>query len=414
LKKVSDQLVDKTRSGREKPWAVHKDFSKRISDSLFRIGKGSIADKMASCGDFLKFEGCPDGHERSLKWASFCKARFCPMCQWRRSLKTFGQVFEVASLANQAHKIKWVFLTLTVQNVEGEKLGETITKMLEGFNRLVRREPLKSFSYGWFRSLEVTRSNKLYVENEDGEFVENEWYGTYHPHYHVLIAMKSTYMTKGYKTIDEWRGIWKECIKTEYLPVVHITTVKDRKSKKRFEDNVVDFGYKVRPDHEEDDLMIGAVAESAKYAVKSKDLFYDVNPIVDELIELSNDETDDILLDLYSSLNRRKMAQFGGLLLELKGDRDEAYDELILLKKEKHDGKCSCSVCSKEFVEQLYSWLPNMKNYYRIVKASQEEKIEKKIDHMVNGEVKIIKRAPKDGATIKQILTYGRIDDECE
>src|SRR5690625_6619390 len=70
----------------------------------------------------------------------FCKSRFCPMCNWRRTMKHGIQTQKiVAEVIRQKPKARWLFLTLTVKNVyDGEELNKSLSAMAQGFRRMMQ------------------------------------------------------------------------------------------------------------------------------------------------------------------------------------------------------------------------------------------------------------------------------------
>lgn len=94
------------------------------------------------------------------------------MCNWRRSLKIAYQNKQVVEKANERENLQWLFLTLTVRNVDAEELPETLSELSKGFKRLTDYKRVSGAVRGYFRALEVTR-------NADKD--NPEWYGTYHP-----------------------------------------------------------------------------------------------------------------------------------------------------------------------------------------------------------------------------------------
>lgn len=131
--------------------------------------------------------------------------------------------------------VRWIFLTLTVKNVPVSSLRAEIQSMNAGWARMLRRKELKAASIlGWAKAIEVTRG-------EDGNA---------HPHFHVLFMVKPSYFTgKYYISQKKWTQMWKECMKIDYTPIVHVQAAK--KSEKK------------------------AVAELMKYSVKPADLVQD-------------------------------------------------------------------------------------------------------------------------------------------
>ena len=113
------------------------------------------------------------------------------MCNWRKSLKLFGQTSEIANIIiNQDSSTRFLFVTFTVKNCDADKLSQTIDMMNMGFKRLTDKskgvkitEKFKNNMLGYMRAIEVT-----YNQQED----------TYHPHIHCIFAVKAQYFTHGY------------------------------------------------------------------------------------------------------------------------------------------------------------------------------------------------------------------------
>lgn len=206
-------LVDRSKSGRERPWKQHKTSSTLLSESFQRLKRYRKADSVRWCGSSLKFNSCPHGHEKHLTWSNFCRVRLCPMCQWRRSLLVAHQIKLVAHESVKRQPLRWLFLTLTVENVEGAALPGEIDHMMQAWKKLIRRKEFKKV-VGWFRSFEVTR---------------NQEHNTFHPHYHVLLGVQPSYFKEGYLNQEQWTQIWRECLEVDYKPIVDIRVVRNKK-----------------------------------------------------------------------------------------------------------------------------------------------------------------------------------------
>lgn len=192
---------------------------------------GSRAARVRGCGTFLEFH--VSEQESKLHSANFCKDRLCPLCNWRRSLKIFSQVSAVMNRLESDGYV-FLFLTLTVRNCSAGDLPGTCQALFDGWRNLYHKKAVfQSVVAGTFRSLEVTRNKKN---------------GTFHPHLHVILAVRPDYFDKGYLSQDDWVALWRSCCSLDYDPVIDIRRIK--------------------PDSRG---LQGAVAEVAKYAVKSVD-----------------------------------------------------------------------------------------------------------------------------------------------
>ena len=317
-------LSDKRPNGEEKPWKKHKTNNLKLHElykkALIKDNELITESRMKNlehCGNNLLF-AVNDKNEKKFKSAYFCRLRTCPMCNWRKSLKMFGQTNKIANkILEQLPTTRFIFVTFTVKNCSAEKLEETINLMNQGFKRLTDKSKklaitnkFKNNMLGYMRAIEVT-----YNQQED----------TYHPHIHCIFAVKAQYFTKGYIKKSEWQQIWGDCCKTEYEPIVHIQTIKNSTSK--------------------------AVAEVAKYPVK-----------MDELVNYNNEKKAiKALIILTKFLHKRRLITFGGNFAEARkllnledidtGDlinlEDEPNENFQEIKKVlfKFQVKVGCYIC---------------------------------------------------------------------
>jgi plasmid rolling circle replication initiator protein Rep len=273
---TSNPLSDLNSQGKERPWKDHKTNSVRISglyhnliiyerDRNFKKG-----EKMGGCADTLMFNVQDDGSKK-LYQTWFCKERMCPMCAWRKSLKNAHQVDQVASaLLGEQPTVRFLFLTLTCKNVFGSELRETLKMLSESFKRLIKTKALSKFIVGYYKAVEITQTNAD---------------GTYHPHMHVLLAVKSTYFKtkENYLDQSEWTSLWKQSLRVDYTPIVHVQAVKQKKAQ-----------------------LSDAVREVAKYATKSSDI-------------LSGSEAQQAikLETLTDALSGLRLSSYGGRMKEI-------------------------------------------------------------------------------------------------
>ncbi|MCE2250294.1 protein rep, partial [Streptococcus thermophilus] len=192
FKKQGEILVDKNSLGKERDWRGRKILSLKLADIFKELQyKKTFVERVISCGDTLQFIQNQDGNLK-LYQAYFCKNKLCPMCNWRRSMKYSYQTSRIVDEAiKQSPKGRFLFLTLTVKNVEGKALNSTISQLTKSFDRLFKRAKVQRNLLGYLRSVEVTHN-----ENDN----------TYHPHIHVLMMVRPSYFQskKDYITQKEW------------------------------------------------------------------------------------------------------------------------------------------------------------------------------------------------------------------
>lgn len=255
-------LIDRSASGRVRPWAVHKLNSQYIQFAYEDVDPRK-SERMRECAEWLAFKKTDTG--KKLHDARFCRVRLCPICQWRRSLKTYAQMFKVIGEAAR-HGYQFIFLTLTVRNCSGDELSGTLSKMTEAFNRLMKYKDVKAAVKGYYRGIEVKHS----IERDD-----------FHPHIHCVFAVKKSYFSgQLYISQKKWSELWQKALKVDYVPVVDV--------RKCYGD------YK-------------SISEACKYAVKPGDI---INPDDWEM-------TVDTLRILDSALDRRRFIGLGGIFKEI-------------------------------------------------------------------------------------------------
>ena len=309
FKKQGEILVDKNSLGKERDWRGRKILSLKLADIFKELQyKKTFVERVVSCGDTLRFIQNQDGNLK-LYQAYFCKNKLCPMCNWRRSMKYSYQTSRIVDEAiKQSPKGRFLFLTLTVKNVEGKALNSTISQLTKSFDRLFKRAKVQKNLLGYLRSVEVTHN-----ENDK----------TYHPHIHVLMMVRPSYFQskKDYITQKEWSDMWSQSLKVDYVPMIDIRTVKET-------------GKGLR----------GAVLETAKYPTKPIKLDIENKQVVD---------------DLYNGLYRKRQLGYGGLFKAIKKQLaldDAENGDLVHTSDDKEN--------ISKGTEIVAIWNANKQNYY--------------------------------------------------
>ena len=166
-----------------------------------------------------------------------CRVRLCPMCQWRRSLKAFTQSMQIIDyLEKSARPPAYFFLTLTVRNVTGDRLKETLDEIMVALNRLNAYSAVKKAVRGAYRGVEIThdtdrtitkaryRQAKDYYDRQGLKVGDlNPGFDTYHPHVHYLVAVnKSYFRSRDYISQERWAEYWARAMRLDYTPVVDV------------------------------------------------------------------------------------------------------------------------------------------------------------------------------------------------
>lgn len=288
-----ETLTDQSATGRERPWKEHKVSNTYLAQAYDNIDPAK-AVRLRDCATSLAFDVSADGAKR-LATANFCRVRLCPMCQWRRGLKLFGQVTQI--MQAMGDKWRYIFLCLTVRNCQGGNLDATLTHIGQSWQRMTQTKQWRtSITGGYIRSTEVTHDIDMYITPEryhkarkyyDARGLRigdnNPGYDTYHPHIHAILAVKPSYFkTSKYITQDQWTAMWADAARLDYDPDVDVERCKGTQP------------------HQ--------IAEVAKYAVKPGDY------LVADDWQLTTDTVQ--LLDRV--LAGRRFVSFGGQMAATK------------------------------------------------------------------------------------------------
>lgn len=267
-------LIDKTKSGKERPWQEKK-LANVDYYELLHILEFKKTERVKACAEILEYKMDKQTLESKLHKVWFCKSPLCPMCNWRRAMKHSIQAKKVvAEVMKQKPKCRWLFLTLSVKNVyDGEDLDKSLKEMTEGFRRMMQYKKIKKNLIGFMRATEVT------VNNTDN---------SYNQHIHVLLCVEPMYFknTENYINQKQWIKFWRKAMKLDYDPVVRIQIV--------------------RPKNKHKSDVESAVTETAKYPVKDTDY-------------RTNDQEKNLqrVQDLERGLRSKRLISYGGLLKEI-------------------------------------------------------------------------------------------------
>jgi plasmid rolling circle replication initiator protein Rep len=282
-------------SQKDKPWDVHRSASDQVKliyrDTEYR----DYATRIQRCSTLLEFSlSTSDENELKLKLqrAFFCRVRHCPVCQWRRSMKWRARFIQaLPKIYEDYPTVRWIFVTLTVQNCPLEDVRTTLKQMGAAWEKFSHRKAFPAL--GWIRAVEVTRSKNGYA----------------HPHYHCLIAVPASYFGSKYLKQSDWTEMWKQSLRVDYTPVVDVRSVKP-KSKARGEAAQRE--------------IFEAVCETFKYSVKESDLLADGSWLV----------------LLTYQLHKTRAIATGGILKKYLLDKDcEQAEDLINIMQDPDEPK---------------------------------------------------------------------------
>lgn len=279
----------------------HKLYCRHLYKSYDRLSKkagvnfnfASKADKVKNCATFLDFSYTASGKSKLVR-ANFCKDRLCCMCNSRRSKKVYNQVYSCSDYLYHRYNCNFIMLTLTVCNVKDYDLSYTIDRMQRGFSNMLKNyKSFKKICFGCVKVLEITYNRKS---------------DTYHPHYHVLIAVRDNYFkSDDYLKRDDFLNMWRKAYGDNSITQVDVRKVYC--NNKRFSKSCI----------------ASACAEVAKYAVKPNSYIFTDDNIL----------TDKVVYTLSTVLFKRRFISFTGVF-------KTAY-KLLFAGDSVEDGDLLCS-----------------------------------------------------------------------
>lgn len=324
---LAEALSDKGRNGKERPWRAYKvaneylamaydDFDTHKADRLRLCCKTIEADVKKGTGELVRIVGF-----------NSCRVRLCPLCAWRRSLKNYWTTTKIVRWleAHQEDKsvgrFAYIFVTLTCRNCSGDKLSSTIDDLFAAVKRLYQRAEVSSVWKGAVRNLEITHN--VNPSSKD--------YDTFHPHFHMIVAVRPSYFSHGYISQKRLVELWRDCLGVDYDPVCDIRRVKSLRGQD----------------------TAGAIAECSKYAAKAADYI-----ILDDW-----DLTVGTVRLLDAALDRRRLITYSGIFREVKAllKLEDCEDgDLVRVGEELP------KVDESELLRVTYWWYSGYRQYYKV------------------------------------------------
>lgn len=280
-------LSDDSKKDRE--WDKWRSNSQELEEML-NIGDESeilkYAERLQNCSKSLEFalKASSEGEiTLRLKNAFFCRFRHCAVCQARRSRRNYTQFLtKLPFILSKKPSARWLFLTLTVQNVPVSELKNGIKKMNMAWNRFTKLKEFRNV-LGWVRSTEITKEEK------------REGYA--HPHFHVLIMVKPTYFNKGhYVNSQQWLEAWRGAMRDDSIFGVDVRIADRYKGEKLT-----------------GEALVKSASETLKYSVKPSDMV----------------KNRDWVVELIRQVHKLRFLSAGGLLKSVFVKQKLTNEEMI-------------------------------------------------------------------------------------
>ena len=265
-----------------------KDLVRKLAEYAKGIFTPNTLERVQLCGDFMQHLTTFDMSAKRVHRSNSCGNRFCPICTWSKAKKDAIMISVAMQAIREEKDQEYIFLTLTAPNVESVKLKNEIDRFNKAFKKLFDRRNVKRVVNGYIRKLEVTYNKDRFITEEmykraKGYFDKRELdigdnnpnYDTYHPHFHVIMAVNKSYFTsRDYINQSQWLDMWRECMDDFSITQVDIRKVRSSEKSEN-----------------------GAILEVAKYSAKGDELYH----------------SQSIFEIFYRALKGRQLITFNGL-----------------------------------------------------------------------------------------------------
>jgi plasmid rolling circle replication initiator protein Rep len=259
---------------------------KRNNKKVLKFGRQHLTEgtkeRMVRCRRKIWVVADVTIQKKKIVAGESCKCPWCSMCAWVKAKKECQRIATCINYIRREQGKSFLFLTLTAPNVTGDRLKDEITRYNEDFKKLMKRREVERVVKGYIRKLEVTYNKNRYITPEmwygnkekhikaQGYYFQglglkvgepNPNYNTYHPHFHVLIAVNKSYFigSRDYISKKRWLELWQETMNDKTITQVDAQEVVFRT---------------VEKSDEEHKGAVESAAEIAKYTAKDGDYLH--------------------------------------------------------------------------------------------------------------------------------------------
>lgn len=268
-----------------------KDLVRKLVDYAKGVFTPKTLERVKTCGDFMQHLTTFDMNAKRVHRSNSCGNRFCPICTWNKAKKDAIQISVTMQGIREEKDQEFILMTLTAPNVSGAELKNEIDKFNVAFKNLMKRQAVTKVINGYIRKLEVTYNSDRFVTEEmynnpkrQEYFVKrglrvgdnNPNYDTYHPHFHVIMAVNKSYFTdtKVYIKQSQWLDMWQDCMNDTNIVSLDVRKVRSSEKSEN-----------------------GAILEVAKYSAKGNELYH----------------SQSVFEIFYKALKGRQLLTFNGL-----------------------------------------------------------------------------------------------------
>jgi hypothetical protein len=274
-----------------------------------------------------------------------CKNKFCNICSYIRSRKTFVQTYKaIENMKNDGYEFIAYHLTLTIKNPYTFDILESYNIMNKAFHNFIHKyKELDKYLMGWQCGREISQNSDAKKNNE------------FHPHIHCLLLLSVDFYnekTRNRKiTQKQFRQKWTnscafyniEAYKIKFKPI---------KSNEDF--------INLENCDAESDPFLSAISEVAKYPTKPADIQ-----------KMSNEHFD--ILD--NVLHKKRQLSTGGLLKEYLAKQKE--EEILNISNYELIDVLFCDYNNKKFKNYNVKVLNDKEKDVYLLNQQREEQSRK-------------------------------------
>lgn len=245
-----------------------------------------------------------------------CMNRFCPICAATSSRKKAFMLKTILEAMRENEDYKFLFLTLTVPNVDASNLKIELDEQYKALKRFIQLKEFKKISRGYVRKTEITYNS----ERND-----------FHPHIHLLIAVENDYFTReNYVKRERWLEIWQNSKKDKSISQVDIRVADESSFRElsKYEAKDKDF------------LQYGQEVFDVFYSVLKKRKTLTFNGCFEEYKKYyENEDLDDYIEKDNNYYTKTKFHEYEKKKYHLKKERDlnkkelEEYNNLKIMEE---------------------------------------------------------------------------------
>lgn len=291
--KISKQELKSTELGQYilEKYTPKKDLIRKLVEYAKGVFTPKLLERVGLCGDFMQHLTTFDMSAKRVHRSNSCGNRFCPICTWNKAKKDAVMISVLMQGIREEKEQEYIFLTLTAPNVEGAALKSEIDRFNKAFKKLFDRRNVQKVINGYVRKLEVTYNKERFITKDMYKRAKdyfdkrglvvgdnNPNYDTYHPHFHVIMAVNKSYFTsRDYLKQEKWLEMWQDCMNDSSITQVDIRKVRSSEKSEN-----------------------GAILEVAKYSAKGNELYH----------------SQSVFEIFYRALKGRQLITFNGLFKE--------------------------------------------------------------------------------------------------